>query len=89
MLGTLAPDARYDFAATTNSHSTNEGKKTTDVLCEGGVDDGVEEGDEDEDEGGVDQLHLVRLDDVPAELAVHAGGLEGPARALMRKTKSD
>ena len=42
-------------------------------LCEEWVDDGVEEGDEDEDEGGVDELHLVGLDDVGANGAVHPG----------------
>ncbi len=41
------------------------------LLCEEWVHDGVEDGDEDEDEGGVHELHLVGLDDVGADGAVH------------------
>jgi hypothetical protein len=52
------------------------------VLCKEGVDDSIEEGDEEEDESGVDDLHLVGLDDVAADLTVHPGSLKRPARSL-------
>ena len=42
-----------------------------DSLCKGRIDDGVKERDENEDEGRVGQLHLVRLDQVSTDGAVH------------------
>lgn len=46
------------------------------------IDEEVKEWDEEEDEESVDGLHLVGLDDVAADLPVHAGGLKRPARSL-------
>jgi hypothetical protein len=56
------------------------------ILCKEGVDDSVEERDEEEDESGVDDLHLVGLDDVAADLTVHPGSLKRPARSLQMVT---
>ena len=43
------------------------------------VDDPVKDGDEEEDEDRVDDLHLVRLDVEAAHLTVHAGRLHTTA----------
>ena len=55
------------------------------------VDDPVEDGDEEEDEDRVDDLHLVRLDVEAAHLTVHAGRLHTtactcPVRKEVRST---
>ena len=48
------------------------------------IDEEVKEWDEEEDEESVDGLHLVGLDDVAANLPVHAGGLKCPTRSLCK-----
>ena len=45
-------------------------------LGQEGIDDPVEEGDEEEDEQGIDDLHLVGLDGARPHGAVHPRGLD-------------
>ena len=52
------------------------------VLGKHWVDEHVKDWDEDEDHSRVQQLHLVGLDHVGAEAAVHTGSLERPAGTL-------
>ena len=51
------------------------------------VDDPVKDGDEEEDEDRVDDLHLVRLDVEAAHLTVHAGRLHTTACTVRHVNK--
>ena len=43
----------------------------------------VKDGNKDEDESSVDDLHLIRQNVNTANLSIHPGGLESPSRALL------
>ena len=53
------------------------------------VDDGLEDGDEHQDQDGVEGLHLVGLDGHFTQPPVHPHGLQRPARALRRRGKGE
>ena len=48
-------------------------------LSQKWIDDLVKEWNKDENEGRVHQLHLIRLNNVTANLTTHPGGLKGPS----------
>ena len=53
------------------------------ALGEERIHHGLKERDEDQDEDGVECLHLVRLNHkVPSNMTVHFGGLQGPPGSL-------
>ena len=68
---------------TSRNDLLQRGLEKTALGCQR-VDPLVEYGDEDQDERGVDEHHLVRVKHESAELSVHARGLKGPTGALER-----
>ncbi len=55
------------------------------LLCEKWVDDLVKERDKDKNEGRIDQLHLIRFDDIASNLSIHPSRLESPPGSLLIK----